>query len=378
MMRKLTKAAFLLAFLCCFWTGVIQNTKAMEGAETGDYDFTDIQGVMDEVFGAEAPDFRTLVEGMVRGNTEVSFKAVGSWFLSACFYDVKVNQKSMVLLLGIGVIAAIFHNLSMAFSNQQIADTGFFITYLAFLTITMAAFYEAAKTVEGALRNLEGFMRALIPAFYMAVAFSTGGTTAVGFYQVTLIIISLANLVLLRLALPVIKISTLFTLLNHMAKEDFLSKLSDLFKTVVAWTLKGVLALVVGLNTLQGLVLPAVDEAKLSLVQKTLAMVPGIGNSADAAASLITNSGNLIKNGIGCAAFIFVAIMAAVPAAKVALFVLMYQVTCAVLQPVSDKRMVSALSGICDGAKLLLQVVITAGLLYLITIAIACTVTSWM
>ncbi|NLZ80885.1 MAG: sporulation protein, partial [Clostridiales bacterium] len=80
--------------------------------------------------------------------------------------------------------------------------------------------------------------------------------------------------------------------------------------------------------------------------------------------------------GIGTAAFIVIAILAAIPILELCVYVLLYQGTAAILQPVSDSRMTDSLSGICEGTKLLLRCVITAAILFMITIAIICATTN--
>ncbi len=364
----------------CLWIFFFhtQKAEASEESRLEELDFTKIQEVLEETFPDVPMNFEELVKGMIKGEIKASFSVFLEWFIDACLYDIRANQKAVVLLLGIGIMAAVFHNVSVAFSNQQIADTAFFITYLAFMTITIAAFQTAAQTAFEALKSLENFMRALVPAFYLAVTFAVGSGTAIGFYQITLIVMGIINSILLRIVIPCIKVSVVFVMINHLSKEDMLSKLSELFKTGIQWVLKTTLTVVIGLNTLQGLILPAVDTMKVSMIRKSVSMIPGIGGSAEAVAELMTNSGALIKNGVGMAAFLFIALIAFLPILKIVIFVILYQITCAMLQPISDGRMVAALSGICDGAKSLLNVVVTATVLYLITIAIVCATTSMM
>ena len=218
-------------------------------------------------------------------------------------------------------------------------------------------------------------MKAMIPAFFLAVSLSAGSISAIGFYKVMLILISLADSMLLKMILPVIKLSTVLMLINYITKEDMLSRLSKIFQTIVSWSLKGMLTITIGMNTMQGLVLPSIDHMKLSLLQKTVSVLPGIGNSAEAVAGLMAQSSQMIKNGIGTAAFFIIAVMVVVPMAKLGILVLMYQISCAMLQPISDKRMVKALSAVGDGSRYLLQLVATAGILYMVTIAIVCVMT---
>jgi stage III sporulation protein AE len=83
----------------------------------------------------------------------------------------------------------------------------------------------------------------------------------------------------------------------------------------------------------------------------------------------------LIKNGIGVAGMIICLVMCLVPIIQIAITSLMYQLIAALIQPVSDKRMVNCVSSVADGSKILLKIVFTTGVLFLITIAVVATTT---
>lgn len=376
-MRKWYAGLALTAFLTIvFLAGMRQTACAAETAGgLSEYDFTSLQQVMDEIFQKKELDFGGMVRELLKGNTELSLKMLLSDLWRALTGEITAGRKAMALTLGIGIMAAIFYHISLAFENRQIADTGYFITYLAFLSVTVMSFSNACSIVEELLYQLELFMKALIPAFFLAVSAASGSVGALGFYKVMLIIVSMADSLLLKLILPVIKLSTVLMLVNYITKEELLSRLAKLFQTVVSWSLKGMLSLVIGMNAMQGMILPTVDDMKLSVLQKTISILPGIGNSAEAVAGLMAQSGELIKDGIGTAAFLVIAAITLIPIVKLGILILMYQVTCAMLQPVSDKRMVKALGAICEGSRLLLQLAATAGILYMVTIAVVCMTT---
>ena len=64
------------------------------------------------------------------------------------------------------------------------------------------------------------------------------------------------------------------------------------------------------------------------------------------------------------------------PIAKLAVLMLFYQLAAAVMQPVCDKRVVSCVSGVSCGHKLLLKIVVSSLLLFTIAIAITCAATN--
>lgn len=360
-----------------FWICMSSPVLAFEDLTLiDDFDFNQVQNVIDGTFLGEEINFGDTIRKMVTGEIDVSLTTIIELLEKSLLADFNNNKILIFSILTIGIIAAVFSNFSSVFTNNQISETAFFITYLLFIGTIATAFYSVSKIAIQTLTLLEEFMQALIPTFFLAVAFASGGTSAVGFYQVTLIMISLINLVLLKISVPFINIYVVLVLINNMNKEDFLSKLIELFHIVIEWMLKTLLALVLGLNIIQSLILPMVDTVKTSVLQKTISVIPGIGSGANAVSQVIIGSGVLIKNGIGTAAFIVIAILVAIPILELCLYALLYQGTAAILQPVSDSRMTDSLSGVCEGAKLLLRCVITAAILFMITIAIICATTN--
>lgn len=219
-------------------------------------------------------------------------------------------------------------------------------------------------------------MQALIPTFFLAVAFASGGTSAIGFYQVNLIMISFVNLILLKISIPFINIYVILVIINNMNKEDFLSKLIELFQIVIEWLLKTLLAVVLGLNVIQSLILPMVDTVKISVLQKSIGVIPGLGSGANTISQVLIGSSVLIKNGIGTAAFIVIAILTSIPILELCIYMLFYQGIAALIQPISDSRMTDSLTGVCEGTKLLLRCVITGAIIFMISIAIVCVSTN--
>ena len=63
------------------------------------------------------------------------------------------------------------------------------------------------------------------------------------------------------------------------------------------------------------------------------------------------------------------------PIVQMVVTVLLYQVVSAVVQPISDKRLVNCIASMADGSKLLLKVAAVTGILFLITIAGVATTT---
>ena len=130
-----------------------------------------------------------------------------------------------------------------------------------------------------------------------------------------------------------------------------------------------------GLQMIQGMISPAVDEMKHTMFSKGISSLGNIGNVAQNVTDVILGSGALLRNGIGAAAAVMIISICLIPVAEVACYVVFYQVLAAVAEPISDKRMTDIIGQVGEGIGLLLKILFTVCALFLLTIAIVCVTT---
>ena len=92
---------------------------------------------------------------------------------------------------------------------------------------------------------------------------SVGG---LAFYESAILLIAAVQWVQRYLLLPGVQLYVLFLLLDHLSKDDRLSHLAELVRTVIEWAMKSMTAAAIGFQVIQGLILPAVDGLKNTAV----------------------------------------------------------------------------------------------------------------
>ena len=132
----------------------------------------------------------------------------------------------------------------------------------------------------------------------------------------------------------------------------------------------------ISVNVVQGLLAPAIDAVKRSALTRTAEALPWVGNAVGGVAEVVLGTAVLIKNGIGMAGAVISVAICAVPIFQMLIMALMYKLAAALVQPVSDKRITTCISGVSEGYEIMVKVIFTAGLLFMITIAIVAASTS--
>lgn len=337
------------------------------------FDFSQIDEMLEDVFPDEKTTFRTMVTDLISGETEFSFDLIKKMVLDRFFYEVESNRSGMIHLLLLVIIAAVFSNFSGMFQSTQVSEISFYMIYMLMIAICLNNFRILIDAASANLEQLTGFMNLLGPVYFLAVAFATGSSTSVTFYQLVLLIIYLVEIFIQSFLIPLVQIYLIVRILGELSPEIHLTKFAELLETIVSWSLKTLLAGVVGLNVIQGLLAPAIDAVKRSVITKGSGAIPIIGDAISGTAEIVLGTAVLIKNGIGVAGMIICLVICVAPVIQMAVTMLLYQLVAALIQPISDKRMVDCVSAMADGTKMLLKVVFTTGVLFLLTIAIVAT-----
>lgn len=320
--------------------------------------------------------FTSMMKSLLTGDLKSVLGQAGMGLKNSLVSEVHSAGSLLAQVVVIGMVGAVFTNFSSVFKGGHISDTGFFVTYLLLFTCLAASFFASIEIAADVLGQVLDFVKLLMPAYFLTVAFSGGSVSAVALYEAMTAAVTLVQWLCCNLLLPVVRIYVLLVLAGHVAKEEMLSKLTELLEQWVGWALKTLMGLVLGLQVLQGMVVPYADSAGQAGVRKVIEIIPGLGQGAGAVAQMVLGSGVLIKNSLGAAAVVVLLIMTLVPIAKLAVLMLFYQLAAAVMQPVCDKRVVSCVSGVSCGHKLLLKIVVSSLLLFVIAIAITCAATN--
>ena len=335
-----------------------------------EFEFSEIEDLLDDIFPEKKTDFQDLIKGMLNGETEPSLQVIGEMISDQFFYEWKSSKAGMVHILLIVIVAAVFTNFSNVFQNKQISEISFYVLYLLLITIGLNSFRILIVSASENLERLIGFMKVLGPVYFLAVAFAAGSSTSILFYNLVLLLIYLVELAILNFLIPFVQVYIVVKVMNNLSEEDYLSKFAELCETVIAWTLKTLLAGVTGVNIIQGLLSPAIDSLKRSVVGRSAEAIPVVGDAIGGVTEVMLGTAILIKNGIGVAGALVCIGICLVPIIQMAVVTLLYKLIAAMIQPVSDKRIVGCISSIADGSQMLLRIIFTTGVLFLLTIAV--------
>lgn len=337
----------------------------LKGLELGE-----MQETVNELLGEETFSVRQALEKILAGEEVFTPDFVLETVRGFLYEHLLADREVLFQVVLLVILAALFANFTNVFSGSQAGEASFYIVYMLFLALLIHSFGELSAELSGSLEDLTAFMQALMPSYFLAVTAASGTATAMVFYEMVFGVIYLTQVLLLKAVIPGIQAYVIIELINYLHKEDFLSKLADLLKTILEWTMRTITAVVIGKELIQNMVSPALDSLKRDALGKTAASIPGIGNVINGATEVALGTAVLIRNCLGVMGIVVLVLLGLPPVIKLAMNSLVYKLLAALLQPVSDRRMTGCLSAMGEGCRLLLKVLLTLELLLLITIAI--------
>lgn len=332
-------------------------------------DFDEIEQSVDEILGGEFQFENTVME-LLSGEQPFTLEGFVAAVVEQLQNNWRTEKHLLLSILLLGIAAALMSNFSNIFQNQQIAEVSFEITYLLLFLILLQIFSGAMEITREVLLGIQDFMNVLVPAFCLAVTMASGSTTALVFYEFFLGLIYFIQRLIQNGLMALIQVHVILVFVNHLTKEEYLSQMKEMASKVTVWLLKSMLAVVIGFNTIQGILNPAVDSLKTTLFSRAAEMIPGIGNIAGSVTDVVLGSSVLIKNGIGVAALVVIVLICLMPLVKLGVLMMLLELAAALLQPVSDKRMTGCVAGVGEGIRLLFRVVFTTAVLFMLTIAV--------
>lgn len=334
------------------------------------YDFSDIDKLLSSEEHEES--FGELFKELIQGDSTDVFKRMFSMVGDKLFGELSTNKGVIIRIVLLAIGAALLSKLSIIFAGSKMSDTGFFAVFSVLMVLLVSAFSFNVKVATDIVNVLVNFMKYLIPGFFIAVGAANGITASLGMYEIAFISIMAVEYVILNFVLPAVSVYVIILIINNILEEDYLSKFAGVIETIIEWAIKMIPTVALGINLIASIVLPSVDYAKSKGYRKLFGLIPGIGSSVDSFVDIVAGSSTLIKNCIGGAALVIIILLVVLPVVKLLVTCLMYKITAAIIQPISDKRVTSSVEVMSKGTSMLYRIVLSCGLMFFLTIGIVC------
>lgn len=320
-------------------------------------------------------DIETYVKQYIKtGNGDVSTERIGKALVSYAFREVIACGKLMSMIIIICIICALINNLESAFSNGNLSNIAYFACYALLIVLISRTFYIGVTTAKEAIIGMTDFMAALMPVLLMLLA-SVGGFTQVAVMDPLVIgVTNISARIFIDLIIPVISIAFVIQFVNNISEEYKIDKLAKLINKSILWVQGTIMTIFIGIITIRSMTSATID----AVAEKTMkfavdSFIPIVGKSLSDAISTVAGYSLLLKNALSSVGLIALIAIIILPLIKMISMSFIYKLTAALMEPISDSRLIKCISAAGESLVLITACLISVSVMFFIMISIVAT-----
>lgn len=305
------------------------------------------------------------------GEGGISFKKILGAIMSYGIKELKASLKLLMLLVIISIICTLLTNLQRAFSSEQLSNIAYFACYSLIIIIMSKSFYIGVDIAKSAISQMTGFMVALIPVLITLVASVGGFVEAAVMDPVIIGAITVSSNLFMYIIIPVISMSFVLQFVNNLSLDYKIDKLTKLLNQGALWTQGIIMTIFIGVITIRGITSKTIDQVTAKTAKFAVDnFVPIVGKSLSDAISTVAGYSVLLKNALSSLGLIVIIAMLLFPIVKLIIMIVLYKLTAALIEPISDGRLVNCINSAGDSLILIMSCLICVSIMFFIMISI--------
>ncbi|KAE9637232.1 MAG: stage sporulation protein [Epulopiscium sp.] len=316
-------------------------------------------------------DFSETIRKIIKGEIDFSILSVTKVVVKLFFQEIKGFMSLIGKLLIISILCALLNNIAESFQNKSTSQIGFYVCYIVLIILLLQSFQIAMEVSQSTIENMVLIMQSVLPILLTLMMTSGGVSSGTIFEPIILFSVQTISMFVKSIILPTIFLIAVIGVVNSLSGKEVLKKMKELFEQITDWILKGIAALFVGIMGIHGLTAPALDGIINNAAKSAVStFVPIVGEALSGAVDVVMNCSLLIKNAIGVGAIILLCIYCIIPVIKILSFLFAYKIAAALIEPISDKRIVNCISDMGEACKRLFTCIFTVNILFIVSITI--------
>jgi len=336
----------------------------------------DLEAVMREL----DPDVREAIppldlRRMIFEGEGVDWAGMGARLVRVFAGEITLNLRLFGQLLVLGVFCALLKTVAASTGSSEAAGAAVFVSLLALTYLALAAFRSAVGMATAAIDQMVDFMLAVLPVLSTMLAAAGAVTTAAIFHPLIYATVTLIAALVRSLLVPAVYATAALAVVGSLSKEFPVKHLTGLLRSGSALFLGLVfLAFFAAVQT-RGAIAPVADGLAIRTAKLlTGAFVPVVGGRVADAMDVVAGGSLLIKNAIGVFGMGAIAAITVFPAAKIFSILTIMRLATALIEPITDDRLVQAMSGLAGSLALLCAGLVTVALMFFVGITVVISV----
>jgi stage III sporulation protein AE len=260
------------------------------------------------------------------------------------FHDIVRHGRLLVSIVVLTVLSSVLQTLQGAFERQAVSRVAYGICYLVILIMAVDSFRTAISYAGQAIGRMIDLMTAAVPLLLVLLA-SIGNLASVTvLHPLIVFMVNVVGHAVHAVVFPLLFFSAILHIVSSMSEKYKVSQLADLLRTIGTGILGVLLTAFLGVLSVQGVAASVADGVTIRTAKYiTGNFVPVVGKMFTDAADAVIGTSLLVKNAVGMAGLLMLALLCAFPAVKILSLAIIFNLSGAVMQPLGDSPIVACL-----------------------------------
>ena len=305
------------------------------------------------------------------GQSSISISKIIGAITSLVFKEVKTAISLSISIIVIAIICSLIKNLQSAFANESISNIAFFACYSLLIIMLSKSFIISINIAIDIIEKLSEFMAVILPVLAVMLASIGGFTQAATMDPIILGATILIPRIYSNIIIPLITITFVLQFANSISTEHKISNLCKTTKQITVWLQGIILAVFIGILTVRGVTSSTIDAVTLKTAKFAIDnFIPIVGKALSDTISSVAGYSLIIKNAISAVGLVIIIIMMLYPVIKIFLNSIVFKLTAALIEPISDKRITAAITSAGDSLILIMSCVLSVSLMFFVLLGI--------
>jgi len=292
------------------------------------------------------PRFIELAQQAVRGELDLSITGILTAGGNLVFREFAANGMLLRQLLLVAVAGALLHALTQHFTHKSAGEMGFAVTFMLTILLAVSSFGVAVGILTGLVNVVNTMMRAATPIMIGLMAASGNFIGAAAFHPLLFFALQLVTWFISSVFIPLVLAAAALDAVCTLTPENKMDKLADLVRKIADYALKAIIGIFMFLLTLQRFTAPVISNTALRTTRSVAGAVPIVGNALTAAMDTVVHFSSAARSGVLVALVLVLCVALATPMLKILVLAWLYRITAAIVQPISDDRLVACMEAV--------------------------------
>lgn len=302
---------------------------------------------------------------------QFTFSGMAKGMLKFVFHEILMNGKLLSSIIIITVFAMILETMQNAFERNTVTTVAYAIAYLVLMVLAINSFHVAISYAKDAITDMSDFMLAMIPLVIALLASMGNLASAAMFHPLIIFMVNISGTVISTVIFPLLFFSALLSIASLFSERYKVTQLATLLRNIAMGALGSFLTIFLAVISIQGATSAVTDGVTIRTAKYVTGnFVPVVGRMFSDAADTVISASLLVKNAVGLAGVIILLILCAFPALKILVLALIYNISSAVLQPLGNSPIITALGTIGKSLLFVFAALATVCLMFFLGITI--------